>query len=124
MKKALGILFFVFVSLNMGIAQDIKLDKLEMWYDQGNYRKVRNRSNQLIKNPEYNEKAAPYLWKALSTTALDQKKNRDLFRSLKTSSAYFRSFSEKENAAHYLVAHNNLIFDLPSLNLNIGSVKC
>lgn len=115
----ISILFFALI----GFGQDIKLDKLEMWFDQGNYSKVYRKSKALIKKDEYVNHPVPYLWKALSKTHKDIKKDKSLFKALMSTSKDFQTFAKKENAAHYLNAYNNQILDYQELFLNEIAVQ-
>lgn len=56
-------------------AQDRKIDKLEVFYDQGYYRKTLRKSKRLLNKPDYDYSAVPKLFKALSLfkLTLDQR---------------------------------------------------
>ena len=48
------------------IAQDKKIDQLEVLYDQGHYRKVLRKSKRLLDKPEYDYSGLPAYYKALA----------------------------------------------------------
>ncbi|MFN3918581.1 MAG: C40 family peptidase [Flavobacteriales bacterium] len=50
-----------------------KVDKLEMLYDQGNFRAIVRRTNRMIKNDEYNGIAAPYFFRSMAKLQLNYK---------------------------------------------------
>lgn len=72
MRKLLFALFVLFTSF--GYAQDIQLDKLEMYYDQGHYNIVKRRAERLLDNPEYDNSLVPAYYVAVSSIALFQDK--------------------------------------------------
>lgn len=110
-NKCISILLLLLAFPLLGWGQDPHLDRLEMWFDQGNYSKVIRKSKRLIKTKEYQNHALPHLWHALATVAQKQKKGKELYNSLILSSAEFKKFSQLENARHYIETYNNQILD-------------
>jgi len=53
-------------------AQNPEFDKLEMYFDQGHYKKVYRRSRRLMDQPEYDFSLLPKYYKSLSTLQLSQ----------------------------------------------------
>lgn len=79
--KNYALIVFVFVT-GFSLAQDRKLDQLEMFFDQGHYRKVYRKSNLLLDKPEYDYSLLPKYYKGISLLQLSQndywrKKNPD-----------------------------------------------
>jgi len=79
--KNYALIVFVFVT-GFSFAQDRKLDQLEMFFDQGHYRKVYRKSNLLLDKPEYDYSLLPKYYKGISLLQLSQndywrKKNPD-----------------------------------------------
>lgn len=70
MKRILFI-SFLFFSL-ISVAQNKKLDHLEMLFDQGHYRKVYRKANVLLDKPEYDFSLLPKYYKGLSLLQLAQ----------------------------------------------------
>jgi hypothetical protein len=70
MKRLLSI-SFLFFSL-ISVAQNKKLDQLEMLFDQGHYRKVYRKANVLLDKPEYDFSLLPKYYKGLSLLQLAQ----------------------------------------------------
>ncbi|MCH2233609.1 MAG: C40 family peptidase [Crocinitomicaceae bacterium] len=62
---------FLFVfTLGHSYSQDKKIDKLEILYDQGYYKKVYRKANKLMADPLYDYSGLPEYYKALSTFRL------------------------------------------------------
>lgn len=57
------------------IAQDKKIDQLEIYYDQGHYRKVLRKSKRLLDKPEYDYSGLPAYYKALALFRLAEDHN-------------------------------------------------
>ncbi len=53
-------------------AQNPDFDKLEMYFDQGHYKRVYRKSNRLLDNPEYDFSLLPKYYKSLSMMQLSQ----------------------------------------------------
>jgi len=116
--KTLLIVILIVIPVVNGIAQDPNLDKLEMWYDQGHYRLVLRKSNQLIKLDEYADHGLPHMWKALSIAGLGLKKSRNYSKPLEGSAHSYRDFLQKENASYYQETYYNEITNYQELFLN------
>lgn len=62
-------ILFVFSNLSV-LAQDPKMDRLEMFFDQGHYKKVYRKANRLLDKPEYDYSMLPKYYKGLSLLQL------------------------------------------------------
>lgn len=118
MRKISFVILLLLLSANQLFAQDPKLDKLEMWYDQGHYGKGFRKAKKLIKDTAYADHALPYMWKALNTVGKDLKRGKDLEKALTASAKDFQTFTEKKNAAYYLDTYNNEILNYQEAWLN------
>ncbi len=68
--------FFIFVGLSVvGFSQNKQLDKLEMFYDQGNYKKVIRKSDKLLSG-DYHNHPTPTLFHALSEFQLSKSNDK------------------------------------------------
>ena len=103
------------VSIN---AQDPKLDKLEMFYDQGHFGKVLRKSKRMLKDTAYSNHPLPVMWKALSAVGKDLEKDKNLVKTLSKSAKDFQEFSLKTNAGYYIETYNNEILDYQEVFLN------
>lgn len=67
-------IFIVLVGLFYGTAsaQSPALDRLELYYSQGHYKKVYKQSGKLMDKPEYDYSKAPAFYRALSTFQLSE----------------------------------------------------
>ena len=92
---------FIAISLIRVNAQDSKLDKLEMYHDQGHYRLSLRKSKKLLKDSSYQNHPLPYMWKALCTASVGLKKNKGLTNRLIESAEYFQTFSQFKTANYY-----------------------
>ncbi len=70
--KGIGILLITFLISFIADAQNPRLDKLEMFFDQGHYKKVRRRSSRLLDDPEYDFSMLPAYYKSISLFQLAQ----------------------------------------------------
>jgi peptidoglycan DL-endopeptidase CwlO len=98
------LIFFVFFISSQSFGQVKEFDKLEMLYDQANYKMVLRKSERLLDNPKYDYSLIPSLYKSMSLFQLSQdaywfKKNsssletaRDLFLKIKSSDEGIRVF--------------------------------
>jgi cell wall-associated NlpC family hydrolase len=96
----------------MGISsfgQDKKLDKIEMYYDQGNYKKVINRTEALLTKPGYKDHPTPLLFHALAEYQLS--KNNSRYSSADAIYDYER-FLKIDSTRKYFKAYANYIYDL------------
>lgn len=67
------LVFFVTFLIAFGsFGQNPKLDQLEMWFDQGHYKKVHRKSDRLMDDPEYDFSQLPKYYKSLSLMQLCQ----------------------------------------------------
>ncbi|MFT7613397.1 MAG: cell wall-associated NlpC family hydrolase [Parvicellaceae bacterium] len=118
MRKVLIILSLIIVPILSVNAQDPKLDKLEMFYDQGHFGKVLRKSKRMLKDSAYANHPLPHMWKALSAVEKDLKKDKNLVKTLSKSAKDFQEFSLKTNAAYYIETYNNEILDYQEIFLN------
>lgn len=71
--KFTAALLVLFVGIQFSAqAQNPEFDKLEMYFDQGHYKKVFRRSRRLMDKPEYDFSLLPKYYKSLSTLQLSQ----------------------------------------------------
>jgi peptidoglycan DL-endopeptidase CwlO len=104
------IFLLVFVMFSIcSIGQDKKLDKIEMFYDQGNYTKVIKRSEMLLSKSDYKNHPAPLLFQALAEYQLSKTNSR-----YSTSDAIFdyERFLKADSTRKYFKAYTNYIYDL------------
>jgi hypothetical protein len=70
--KGIGVLLIIFLISFSADAQNPRLDKLEMIFDQGHYKKVRRKSSRLLDDPEYDFSMLPAYYKSISLFQLAQ----------------------------------------------------
>lgn len=70
--RKISVFIFAFMISFVADAQNPKLDKLEMLFDQGHYKKVRRKANRLLDKPEYDFSMIPSYYKSLSLLQLSQ----------------------------------------------------
>jgi hypothetical protein len=63
---------FLLTFVSSGFGQVKEFDKLEMLYDQANYKMVLRKSNKLLDNPSYDYSLIPSLYKSMSLFQLSQ----------------------------------------------------
>ncbi|MCB9195912.1 MAG: C40 family peptidase [Flavobacteriales bacterium] len=90
-------------------AQDKKVDKLEMLYDQGNYKIVLRKSSKMLHMDEYKNHPAPVVFHALSEYQLS--KYNEKFSS-STAIYDYEQFMKLDSGAYYRKAYANYIYDL------------
>lgn len=119
MGKNISILIAVFaISFTKVSAQDSKLDKLEMYFDQGHYRLTLRKSKKLLRDSTYKNHPLPYMWKALSTAGIGITKSKTLTNRLIESTAYFQTFSQFEKAGYYQQTYRAEILNYQEIFLN------
>ncbi|OIQ36275.1 MAG: hypothetical protein BM555_02940 [Crocinitomix sp. MedPE-SWsnd] len=106
MKWMLAIFGFVIVS-QFSVAQDKKIDQLEILYDQGYYAKVLRKSNKLLADPEFDYSGLPAYYRAISIFRLANderwhKRHKAAFADATTS---YKQFAEHNRYDDYLHAH-------------------
>ncbi len=105
MKNYILILFLLFGF--QSFSQDKKIDKLEVFYDQGHYSKVYRKANVLLANPDYDYSALPKYYKSLAIFRLAN--NPVWLKRHKTeiddAIGLYRLFLEHSNAEDYIKAH-------------------
>lgn len=95
-----------------GQAQDPKLDKLEMLYDQQHFKKVYKRSEKLMRNVEegYDQHPLPKFYRALSTFQLSLKKDR--FQKFRMQALReFGEFRQLDEDGYYYQSHEHEIYE-------------
>ena len=122
MKLRIAILFLLGISFQ-SFAQDKKLSKLELLYNQENYDIAVRYSQKLIDKKGYSENPIPYLFKALSLTRMSEEKwfipkkyrpsGSNIAEALKTFKAldekafYTRKYSKYINTTHKTIKEVN-----------------
>jgi cell wall-associated NlpC family hydrolase len=116
MKKAQSnILFcvkalFILISLTtITYGQNKKLDKIEMLYDQGNYKKALTKSAHLKSLPEYKNHPVPVLFYALSEYQLSKSHSR---YSSANAVYDYEKFLKLDSTGKYFKAYANYIYDM------------
>lgn len=113
MKKVLRILslagLLIFAITANYHAQDKKIDKLEMLYDQGNYSIVLRKSSKMLGTPEYKQHPAPMVFHALAEYQMS--KNNEKFSS-STAIYDYEQFMKLDTNQYYRKAYANYIYDL------------
>ncbi|CAG5080144.1 C40 family peptidase [Parvicella tangerina] len=90
-------------------AQDKKLDKLEMLYDQGNYKIVLRKSGRLMTKTAYQDHPSPVVFHALAEYQLSR--FNDKFSSA-TAVYDYEQFMKMDSAGYYRAAYGNYIYDM------------
>ncbi|MDC3253133.1 C40 family peptidase [Crocinitomicaceae bacterium] len=73
MKRIVVVLVLIFAS-TLVRAQNQQFDKLEMFFDQGHYKKVHRKAARLLDNPEYDFSLLPAYYSSISLLQLAQNK--------------------------------------------------
>lgn len=94
--------------LNMH-AQDKKIDKIEMMYDQGNYKIVLRKTDKLQVKEEYKDHPSLIIFHALAEYQLSR--NNEQFSSA-TAVYDYEKFQEKDSNQYYQKAYANYIYDM------------
>ncbi len=109
MKSRLFIISIFICFSTHFFAQDKKIDRLEMLYDQGNYKIVMRKSDRLLRNENYKSHPSPILFKALSEYQLS--KSNDRFSS--SDAVYdYEQFLKLDSIFYYQKAYSNYIYDM------------
>jgi peptidoglycan DL-endopeptidase CwlO len=102
--------FFTFLLLcTNSFGQDKNLDKIEMFYDQGNYKKVIKRSQTLLSKAAYKNHPTPLLFHALAEYQMSKFDER--YSSADAVYDYER-FLKVDSTRKYFKAYTNYIYDL------------
>ncbi len=109
MKYSIIIAFLCLFVSEMVLGQDKKIDKLEMLYDQGNYKIVLRRSEKLMRKAEYDKHPSPVLFHALAEYQVG--KNNEKFSSAQAIYDY-EKFLNLDSLDYYKKAYGNYIYDL------------
>lgn len=109
MKFGIIIVIICLFCSEWALAQDKKIDKLEMLYDQGNFNIVLRRSDKLMRTTGYEKHPSPVLFHALSEYQVG--KNNEKFSSSEAIYDY-EKFLELDSLDYYKKAYANYIYDL------------
>lgn len=105
-KFVLGVIIFIGFNVN---AQNPKIDKLEMLFEQGHYKRVYRKANRLLDDPGYDFSMLPTYYKGLSLVQLAQ--NDQWYQrhgdALTTSLELFNTVKSSEDAKRIFDAHIN-----------------
>lgn len=113
--------FVLFISV-AGICQDKKIDKLEILYDQGYYKKVYRKANSLLADPLYDYSALPEYYKSLAIfrLAMDdlwfKRHPKCIFEAIDL----FKEVEESEKYGDYVAAH---IYELQALKGYLSTLQ-
>ncbi|MFT4603062.1 MAG: cell wall-associated NlpC family hydrolase [Arenicella sp.] len=104
MKWMLAIIGLVVMGQN-AMAQDRKIDQLEILYDQAYYAKVLRKSNKLLADPEFDYSGLPLYYKSLALFRLADdprwfKRHKEAFTEAKASYAKFAEHSLYDDYVH------------------------
>ncbi len=99
------LLFFVFPSF----AQQKKLERLEMYYDQGNYEVVYRKAKRYLNKPEFDHSSLPSFYKALAMYRMADA--GDLKFTYEKSMSAYEDFLRKDPGADFMAAHKVEISD-------------
>lgn len=123
MKKSLFLFGFLFVIGTYDAnAQNPAFDNLEMLFDQGHYRKVYRKANQLLDNPEYDYSLMPKYYRSISMLQLAQ---NDFWRrrnkgAIQEAERLFYEVRETPTGQKIIVAH---MFELAKLKHDLTKWK-
>ena len=109
--KNLLFVSILFVSV-AATGQNKKMDRLEMYYDQGNYEIVFRKSNRYLNKPQYDNYLEPSFYKALAALKISEK--GDAKFSPETSVSLYKDFLAKSPEPAFLTAHRSEILDYKS----------
>jgi len=106
-------LHFVLIPLlflsSLGFSQDKNLDNIEMYYDQGNYKKVFKKSKKLLKTDEYKNSSTLTLFHALAEYQLSKTSKR---YSVDDAINDYRKFSKEDSDGLLRLKFDIYIYDL------------
>jgi peptidoglycan DL-endopeptidase CwlO len=107
--RLFSILVFVSLFFNSLFAQNKKLDKIEMLYDQGNYKKAMTKSESLMANPAYKNHPTPLLFYSLSKYQISKTNTK-----ISSSEAIYdyEKFLKSDTSGKYFKAYANYIYDM------------
>ena len=102
----LTILFLLFPVVLLG--QDKNIDKIEMFYDQGNYAKVYRKTLKYQKQDKYKKSAPILLFNALAEYQLKERRKFSEENAIRT----FKKYIALDSTREYSVMYANYIYDL------------
>ena len=101
------VVFLLLIPMTM-IGQDKKVDKIEMFYDQGNYKIVLRKINRLYKKEEYKNNPSLRCFEALSKFQIDRMNEEGSAQSV----LIYEDFLRLDSTFYYQTVYSNYIFDL------------
>lgn len=104
-----SILVLIFLITGSLFGQNKKLDKIEMLYDQGNYKKAMTKSESLMANPAFKNHPTPLLFYSLSKYQLSKTNTK-----ISSSEAVYdyEKFLKSDTTGKYFKAYANYIYDM------------
>lgn len=106
-RLIIGLIFFL--GSQVFIAQDKKIDKLEMLYDQGHYKLVFKKAEKLMTKEEYKNHPSPLVFHSLSEYQLS-KVNQKFSGS---NAVYdYEKFMKMDSSQYFQSAYGNYIYDM------------
>lgn len=105
--RKLSVLAVVFLLSFQVDAQNARLDKLEMLFDQGHYMRVKRKANRLLDDPEYDFSMLPAYYKSISLFQLSQNEYWLMAHpnSLEEAKKLFETVKNSESGEKILSAH-------------------
>lgn len=104
-----SILVLIFLITGSLFGQNKKLDKIEMLYDQGNYKKAMTKSESLMANPAFKNHPTPLLFYSFSKYQLSKTNTK-----ISSSEAVYdyEKFLKSDTTGKYFKAYANYIYDM------------
>jgi cell wall-associated NlpC family hydrolase len=107
--KIISLVLGFILSAAIGVAQDKKIDKLEMLYDQGHYKIVYKKSQKLMNKEEYATHPSPVAFHALAEYQLSR--INDKFSA--SNAIYdYEKFMKMDSNQYYQQSYANYIYDM------------
>ena len=106
--KILAVSAFLLISVQ-SIGQQKKLDKLEMYYDQGNYPIVYRKAKRYMSKPEFDNSPAPIFYKTLAEYKMAIKGNGKF--KVDDALKHYQEFKKKDLDGSFSRAHKGEITD-------------
>lgn len=107
--KIASVFFLLFFMGSLSFGQDKKIDKLEMLYDQGNYKIVIKKSSKLMTKEEYKDHPSPLVFHSLAEYQLSRLNSK-----FSNSNAIYdyEKFMKMDKDQYYQKAYANYIYDM------------
>ena len=104
---------FIFIPIMMfsilGFCQNKNLDNIEMFYDQGNYKKVYKKTHKLLKTEEFNNSPTLKLFHALAEYQLSKTRKK---HSVDNAYNNYRQFKQQDPDGLFRLKFNIYIYDM------------